>query len=114
MATLLRLQVTAAANVHDLVLPSSTGTLRDPHNLRRSWRDARASAGFDWVTPHTFRRTVATLIDRERSLEDAALQLGHSGTAVTSRHYIEKTGLAPDLRDVLEALGEVRPTAGFP
>lgn len=102
--TLLRLSVEALPTADDLVFPSSAGTLRDPHNVRRQWRDARGDR-FAWVTPHSFRRTVATLIDREATTEAAASQLGHSGTAVTRRHYIEKAAAAPDLTDVLERFG---------
>lgn len=103
--TLLRLQVEARGNAHDVVFPSSTGTLRSPHNLRRRWRDARAAAGFEWVTPHTFRKTVATLLDREASVRGAASQLGHSGAAVTERHYVAKAATAPDSSTLLQALG---------
>lgn len=103
--TLLRRQVAAVPNTWNVVFPSSTGTLRDPHNLRRQWRDARAAAGFDWVVPHMFRKTDATLVDRESSTKDAAAQLGHSGTAVTTTHYVQRAALAPDVSEVLEALG---------
>lgn len=49
---------------------------------------------------------MATLIDRESSTEDAANQLGHSGTAVTRKHYIEKAAAAPpNLTGVLDQLG---------
>lgn len=99
--TLLKLSVDATATADDLVFPSAAGTLRDPHNVRRLWRDARGEQ-FAWVTPHSFRRTVATVIDREATTEDAASQLGHSGTAVTRKHYIEKAASAPDLTGVLE------------
>ncbi|EHK82142.1 tyrosine-type recombinase/integrase [Rhodococcus pyridinivorans] len=102
--TLLRLSVNAKSTADDLVFPSAAGTLRDPHNVRRQWRDARGER-FAWVTPHSFRRTVATLIDREATTEDAASQLGHSGTAVTRKHYIEKAAAAPDLTAVLEQFG---------
>ncbi|MDO1482053.1 tyrosine-type recombinase/integrase [Rhodococcus ruber] len=102
--TLLRLSVNADATADDLVFPSAAGTLRDPRNVARQWRDARGER-FAWVTAHTFRRTVATLIDREASTEDAASQLGHSGTTVTRRHYIEKAAAAPDLTSVLDQLG---------
>ncbi|MDG3014150.1 tyrosine-type recombinase/integrase [Speluncibacter jeojiensis] len=102
--TLMRLQLEALPNPYDVVFPSSSGTLRDPHNFRRQLRDARGDQ-FAWVTPHSFRRTVATLIDRETSTEQAAAQLGHSGTAVTTRHYIEKAAEAPDLTQVLDRLG---------
>lgn len=104
--TLLRLSVNAKPTADDLVFPSAAGTLRDPHNVRRQWRDARGER-FAWVTPHSFRRTVATLIDREATTEDAASQLGHSGTAVTRKHYIEKAAAAPDLTAVLDQFGKV-------
>lgn len=103
--TLMRLSVDALSTADDLVFPSAAGTLRDPHNVRRQWRDARGEQ-FAWVTPHSFRKTVATLIDREATTEDAAAQLGHSGTAVTRKHYIEKAASAPDLTAVLNQLGE--------
>ena len=102
--TLMRMQLNAQSNPWDVVFPSSTGTLRDPHNVRRQWREARGDA-FAWVTPHAFRKTVATLIDRERGDHDASAQLGHSGTAVTRKHYIEKAVEAPDLTAVLNQLG---------
>jgi integrase len=87
----------------DPVFPSHSGTFRSPNNLRRQLRDALAGTVFEWVTPHTFRRTVATVLDRERSTEQAAAQLGHSGTAVTKAHYIAKAHRAPDSSDVLQA-----------
>lgn len=105
--TLMRVKMDALPNPYDVVFPSSTGTLRDPHNFRRQWRDARGDM-FAWVTAHSFRRTVATLIDREATTEDAASQLGHSGTAVTRKHYIERAASAPDLTAVLNQLGESR------
>ncbi|GIF05321.1 hypothetical protein Asi03nite_28590 [Actinoplanes siamensis] len=48
-----------------------------PQNVRRQWRQARAEAGLEWVKPHTFRKTVATLIGNEAEADRAAAQLGH-------------------------------------
>jgi integrase len=96
------------------VLPSASGTLRSPANFRRQWRAARSAAGFDWVTPKTFRKTVATLLDRERSTKAAAAQLGHSGTAVTRQHYIKKAHRAPDNSTILQALAPPQPTEPTP
>ena len=105
VATLLRVKVSAVPNAHDVIFPSSTGTLRSPKNLRTQMREARGKE-FSWVTPHTFRRTVATLVERESSLADASAQLGHADTAVTRRHYVEARPVeAPDLTAVLEQLG---------
>jgi integrase len=39
------------------VLPSHAGTFRSPNNFRRHMREALPGTGFEWVTPHTFRRT---------------------------------------------------------
>lgn len=105
---LLRRSVEELPNTRDLVLPSSTGTLREVNNLERQWRDARKSEhlrGFEWVTWHTFRKTVATLVDRHSGTEDAAAVLGHSGTAVTSKHYVQRASVAPDASAALEVIG---------
>jgi hypothetical protein len=56
----------------DPVFRSASGSFRSPNNFRRRWRDAVAGTGFEWVTPHTFRRTVATLLGSDRSTDDAA------------------------------------------
>jgi len=86
-------------NEFDLVFPSDRGAPRDPSAFRKHWRRLRDEIGYDWVTPHTFRKTVATLI---ADAEVAANQLGHSGSAVTKKHYIPRTFIAPDVRDRLE------------
>jgi integrase len=36
-------------------------TYRWPSNVRRSVRTARSQVGLDWMTPHTWRRTYATI-----------------------------------------------------
>ncbi|WP_435827018.1 tyrosine-type recombinase/integrase [Micrococcus luteus] len=73
--------------VSPMVFPSSTGTLRDPSNYRKQWRTAREAIGFEWVTPHTFRKTVATRLADAEGLAAASAYLGHSGEAVTRTHY---------------------------
>lgn len=86
-----------------MVFPSSLGTLRSPNNFRRQWRDFRDANGYEeWVTPKTFRKAVATLVKAEAGLDAAAGQLGHAGTAVTSKHYVEQTHQGPDVRDILQ------------
>ncbi len=96
----------------DMPFPSSTGTVRNPHNFRRQWRDARAGTDYEWVTPHVFRKSVATLIDHEYSSKQAAAQLGHSGTAITEKHYIAKAADTPDLTQVLQRFGAPHPFEG--
>ncbi|WP_407689747.1 site-specific integrase [Mycobacterium sp. HUMS_1102779] len=48
-----------------VVFPSTAGTLRDPNNFSKEWRTAREELGVAEVTTHSFRKTVATLIDDE-------------------------------------------------
>lgn len=106
VAMLMRRQLAMVeSNPLDLVFPSSVGTLREPQNVHRQWRAARDRAGLPWVTPHTFRKGVATVIGAG-DLRAAADQLGHSGTAVTERHYIARTHDGPDVRSVLGQFGQ--------
>lgn len=99
---LLSRKVDAPANAHDAVFPSRKGTWLSPHNVRRQWREARTRTNLDWVTPHTFRKTVATLIDREADTKTAAAQLGHASEEITNTYYIDRPHLAPDSSDLLE------------
>lgn len=90
-----------------LVFPSEVGTLRDPSNVRAQWRRARGREGlrgFDWVSPHTFRKSVATLLSVD-DIQRAAGQLGHVSSAMTERHYVMRTHEGPDVRAVLDAFG---------
>jgi integrase len=95
----------ADANEHDAVFASRNRTWLMPNNVRRQWRAARKDTGLDWVTPHTFRKTVATLIDHETDTDTAAAQLGHKSGEITKAHYIQKAHRAPDVTSVLDALG---------
>jgi integrase len=69
-----------------------------PLHNRTKWESANNSsairalldrAGLDWAIPHTFRRTVATLLDQEGvPLPRIADQLGHSDPAMTMQKYL--------------------------
>jgi integrase len=110
VAMLMDRKLTAADNPLDAIFASRRGTWLSPHNVRRQWRRARADTGLEWVTPHTFRKTVATLIDKEANTKSAAAQLGHATEGVTKKHYVEKPAVAPDSSDILEQLGAGRTT----
>ncbi|WP_411815541.1 tyrosine-type recombinase/integrase [Gordonia sp. SND2] len=95
-----------------LVFPSRTGGALMKNNVRRSLRAAREYVEqepggdpkeFEWVTPHTFRRTVATMIERERDIDTASKVLGHSSSEIT-RVYVDRAAEAPDVSDVLDVL----------
>ena len=103
---LLRRQVEQLeGNTYDVVFPSSTGTLRDPSNFRKQWRTARQALGFEWVTPHTFRKSVGTILANTQGLAAASRQLGHSNEQITAKHYVQRLAEAPDMSQVLEAFG---------
>lgn len=91
----------------DLVFPSATGGLREVSTVDKQWRTFRRTLeGFEWVSPHTFRKTTATAIERVDGLGAASKVLGHSRSAVTAKHYIEASGVAPDVSETLQAFIE--------
>jgi integrase len=106
VTVLARRQKARTDNDHDAVFCTRNGTWLAPNNVRRQWRQARADTGLEWVVPHTFRKTVATLLDREGHSQAATAQLGHSSEDVTKTYYIAKATAAPDVSTVLQTLGE--------
>ncbi len=93
---------TVALVPRDLVFTSRGGGIYDPHNFRRSWRSARGSL-FAWVTPRTFRKSVATLIANELGASHAARQLGHADHGIIAqRHYIDAPSEVDDYTDLLD------------
>jgi integrase len=103
-------KLTASDSPIDAIFASRRGTWLSPHNVRRQWRKTRADTGLEWVTPHTFRKTVATLINKEADIKSAAAQLGNATEQVTKKHYIEEPAVAPDSSGILERLGGNRKT----
>lgn len=103
---LFRRSTEAVRNPYDVVFPSTLGTLRDPSSYRKQWNKAREDLGFTWVTPHTFRKSVGTILANSSGVDAAAAQLGHSSTAITSRHYVERSLAAPDHAEILQAFGQ--------
>jgi integrase len=106
VGTLLARKLTATDNPNDAIFATRRGTWVSPNNLRRQWRQARADTNLEWVTPHTFRKTVATLIDKESDTKTAAAQLGHASQDVTTTFYIAKPAIAPDVSAILERLAD--------
>ena len=93
-------------NENDAVFATRNGTWHQVVNIERRWRQIRKDTGYEWVTPHTFRKTVATLISEAATSELASRQLGHSSSQVTRDHYIAKPPVSADLSEVLERLAE--------
>ncbi|MBP2414253.1 integrase [Arthrobacter stackebrandtii] len=99
---------TVLQNDLGLVFPSTVLTIRDPNGFRKQWRECRESLGYDWVTPHTFRKSVGTILANTQGIAAATAQLGHSNEKITSKHYVQKTHEVPDNTEVLQAFGEER------
>jgi integrase len=73
----------ATPNELDAVFATRNGTWHQVVNVERRWRQIRKDSGFEWVTPHTFRKTMATLTSEATTYELASRQLGHSSSQVT-------------------------------
>jgi integrase len=100
-----RLATTGPLPPEHLVFFSRNGTPLTTANIRRRLREALKAAGMDIVTPHAFRRTVATVIDRHAGTDLAAELLGHTSTAITKLHYIEPDErVNPRTAQILETL----------
>ena len=76
-----------------LLFQSRDGTPLTTANVRRQLRRVLGGVGISGVTPHMFRRTVATAVNDNASVELAAELLGHTDTRVTVMHYIQRREL---------------------
>lgn len=86
-----------------IVFPSTAGTWRDPNNFGRDWRRVREDLGVPEVTTHSFRKTVATLIDdRGLSARIGADHLGHSKVSMTQDVYMSRGKIHTSVADVLD------------
>jgi integrase len=93
-----RLEKRSVNHGADGLVFSSPGTLdtekaRDRRNVLRVFRQVFDQAGFPWATPHTLRRTVASLIDQAGlPVALAADVLGHKDASMTARVYLGRRG----------------------
>ncbi|MCV7285359.1 tyrosine-type recombinase/integrase [Mycolicibacterium wolinskyi] len=70
-------------------------------NMRRALR-AALPADLAWVTPHSFRRTVATVVRDAHGPAAAQQQLSHTKLATTEAHYLQRHTRGPDVRAALD------------
>lgn len=102
-----RRRAESSDNEWSAVFTSPSGHLRDPSNTAADLREAFDAAGYPHVTSHTFRRTVATLMDEAGlSARAAADQLGHAQISMTTDHYFGRRVSVTGARDVLEELND--------
>jgi len=78
-------------------------TYRWPSNVRRSVRTAREKVGLDWMTPHTWRRTYATILDDEMTLTDRAKADLMGQAKFLKDTYVSRGELHPDAAVFLDA-----------
>lgn len=85
------------------VLTNRDGGLVALTNVRSALREALAGhEDLQWVTPHSFRRSVATVVRDGLGVEAAQRQLSHAQLATTEGHYVQRVTAGPDSRAVLE------------
>jgi len=86
-----------------VIFPSTAGTLRDPNNFGKQWRKVRDQLGVPGVTTHSFRKTVATLIDEEGlSARVGADHLGHSKVSMTQDRYMSRGRVHAEVAELLD------------
>jgi integrase len=86
-----------------MIFPSTSGTLRCPDHFGRQWNTARDELGVPDVTTHSFRKTVATLIDDEGlSARIGADHLGHSHVSMTQDRYMTRGKMHMQVPDLLD------------
>lgn len=109
-----RLVVIASEDPEHLVFFSRNHTPLTTNNVRRRLRGILDEAGIEGVTPHSFRRTVATVLDRAGGADLAAEMLGHTSSDITRTHYIEPDErVNPVTAAILETLAP-RPNGNRP
>ena len=86
-----------------MIFPSTAGTLRDPNNFNKQWRHVRDEVGAPGVTTHSFRKSLATLIDDEGlSARIGADHLGHTNVSMTQDKYMSRGRVHPQVADLLD------------
>jgi len=75
-----------------MIFANRSGGPLSPYNVRRTFREFLADAGLadSEISLRWYRRTGATVIARGLNSDAAAAFLGHSSTAITEGHYIER------------------------
>lgn len=86
-----------------LLFASRNQTPLTPNNVRNKLKKVLALADIDGVSPHMFRRTVATAVHENGNIDLAAELLGHSDSRITMQHYVRRNEMVnPASADILE------------
>ncbi len=86
-----------------VIFPSTNGTLRDPDNFAGQWRRTRDELGVPDISSHSFRKTVATLIDDAGlSARIGADHLGHAKVSMTQDRYMSRGRVHNEVANLLD------------
>jgi integrase len=86
-----------------MVFPSSAGSWRDPDNFNKQWRKVRDELGVPEVTSHSFRKSMADLIDCDGlSARVGADQLGHAKISMTQDKYMSRGRVHAEVAALLD------------
>jgi integrase len=86
-----------------MIFPSTAGTWRDPDNFDKQWRRVRDDLGVPEVTSHSFRKSVATMIDDAGlSARIGADQLGHARVSMTQDRYMRRGKVHAEVAALLD------------
>jgi integrase len=85
-----------------MIFASTAGTLRDPNNFNKQWRRVRDGLGAPTATTHSFRKSLATLIDDEGlSARIGADHLGHTNISMTQDKYMSRGRVHTQVAELL-------------
>lgn len=77
--------------------------MRDPDNFAGQWRKIRDELGVPDISSHSFRKTVATLIDDAGlSARIGADHLGHAKVSMTQDRYMSRGRVHNQVAELLD------------
>lgn len=87
------------------VFPNGVGGYRERNNVHTAFRRVRTGTEFEWIVPHTYRKTVSTMLDQTGlSARAIADQLGHSRISMTQDVYMGRRAVDESAAMALEGL----------
>lgn len=91
---------------HHTLFPTVLGHLRDPNNTSGDLREVLDWGGYDWITSHVFRKTIATkLDDAGLSARQIADHLGHANPSMTQDVYLGRSVVTAEAATILDRPG---------
>jgi integrase len=98
-----RLATLSDKSLDALLFSSRNETPLTPNNVRTKLKKVLALADIEGISPHMFRRTVATAIHASGTIDLAAELLGHTDARITMQHYVRRKEMVdPTSADILE------------